>query len=89
MADITKASSPSVPFPLSMASPGEKVEIDFIRAGIKLHERLSSMGINVNDIIAVEQRQKRGAVIISKDGCKYGLGGGMAQKIFVKRSKTA
>ncbi len=85
MNDITKVSSTNISFPLSMASPGEKVKIAFIRAGINLQERLLSMGINVHDVIAVEQGQKRGAVIISKDGQKYGLGGGMAQKIFVKK----
>ena len=68
-----------------MTSPGEKVTIVFIRPGSNLQERLMSMGISVGDIVTVEQRQEKGAVIISRDGRKYGLGGGMSQKILVKR----
>lgn len=74
-------------FPISMASPGEKVKIVAIRSGSDLQERLLSMGINVDDVVKVEQLQGRGAVVISKDEQKYGLGGGMAQKIFVIKEK--
>ncbi len=74
-------------FPLSMARPGEKVRIATVRAGASMQERLLSMGINVDDVVKVEQLQGRGAVVISKDEQKYGLGGGMAQKIFVVKEQ--
>ncbi len=70
-------------FPLSMAEPGEKVRIVTVRAGSSMQERLLSMGLNVDDVIMVEHSQGRGSVVISRCGLKFGLGGGMAQKIFV------
>ncbi len=72
-------------FPLAMASPGERVRIVSIRSGADLQERLLSMGLNIDDVIAVEHSQGRGAVVVSKDKNRYGLGGGIAQKIFVKK----
>lgn len=69
--------------PLAMASEGESVRIIMIRGGRKIQERLLSMGINIEDEIEVVQRQKKGAVLISKEGNRYALGGGMAQKIQV------
>lgn len=66
-----------------MASEGESVRIIMIRGGRKIQERLLSMGINIEDEIEVVQRQKKGAVLISKEGNRYALGGGMAQKIQV------
>ena len=74
-------------FPLSMAEPGERVRIVTVRAGAGLQERLLSMGINVDDVVAVEQSQGRGSIVISRCGQKYGLGGGMAQKIFVTKEQ--
>ena len=70
-------------FPLAMAGEGETVRIVFIRGGRKIQERLLSMGINIDDEIEVVQRQEKGAVLISKEGNRYALGGGMAQKIQV------
>ncbi len=70
-------------FPLAMASEGESVRIIMIHGGRKIQERLLSMGINIEDEIEVVQRQKKGAVLISKEGNRYALGGGMAQKIQV------
>ncbi len=72
-------------FPLALANDGERVRIVSVRSGRNLHERLSSMGIHVDDVVKVIQRHHRGAVIISKDGSRYGLGGGMAQKILVEK----
>ena len=74
-------------FPLAMAAPGERVRIVFVRSGANLQERLLSMGLNIDDVITVEHSQGRGAVVVSKDKNRYGLGGGMAQKIFVERSR--
>ena len=72
-------------FPLAMAGEGENVRIVHIRGGRKIQERLLSMGINLEDEIMVVQRQTKGAVLISKEGNRYALGGGMAQKISVTK----
>ncbi|MFT5702482.1 MAG: ferrous iron transport protein A [Desulforhopalus sp.] len=72
-------------FPLACAAEGESVKIVGIRGGGNLVERLISMGIHVEDQIEVVQRQDKGAVLISRDGSRYALGGGMAHKINVIR----
>ena len=71
--------------PLSMAMPGDLVKIVAFRAGSSMQERLLSMGINIGDVIRVEQQQRKGPMFISKDGQKYGLGAGMAQKILTTK----
>ena len=71
--------------PLSMALPGDQVKIVAFRAGSSMQERLLGMGINIGDVIRVEQQQRKGPVFISRDGQKYGLGAGMAQKILTTK----
>jgi len=41
------------------------------------------MGLNVGDEIEIIQRRAGSTVVIAKGGIRYGLGGGMAQKILV------
>lgn len=72
-------------FPLALASEGERVRIVFVKGGWSLKERLVAMGIKVDDVVEVVHRHPRGAVIISRNGTSYGLGGGMAQKIMVEK----
>jgi ferrous iron transport protein A len=69
--------------PLALASEGESLGIIFLRGGRGFHEKLVSMGLNVGDEIEVIQRRGGGTVMIAKEGIRYGLGGGMAQKILV------
>ena len=71
------------PFPLAMAEEGETVRIASVRRGRNINERLTSMGIQVDDVVEVVKRQEKGAVLISKENSRYALGGGMALKIFV------
>jgi ferrous iron transport protein A len=69
--------------PLALASEGERLRIVSLRGGRGFHEKLVSMGLNVGDEIEVIQRRGGGTVMIAKGGIRYGLGGGMAQKILV------
>ncbi len=69
--------------PLALASEGERLRIISLRGGRGFHEKLISMGLNVGDEIEVIQRRGGGTVLIAKEGIRYGMGGGMAQKIFV------
>nr|WP_320012574.1 FeoA family protein [uncultured Desulfobulbus sp.] len=73
-------------FPLAMSGEGERVTLVLIPKGIKIHERLLSMGIAMEDTVTVVQKQPGGAVVISKDGSRYALGGGMAMKILVVKA---
>ena len=68
--------------PLSFAREGEKVRIAGCR-GKRLQERLLSMGIRIMEELELVCRHGHGAVIISQNGNRYGLGGGMAHKIFI------
>ncbi len=84
----TKCKSPATTgphFPLAMACEREDVQIHSIRGGIKIQERLLSMGIVIGDKLEILQRQNKGAVLISKEGNRFALGGGMAQKINVTK----
>ena len=69
--------------PLALASEGERLRIVSLRGGRGFHEKLVSMGLNVGDEIEVTQRRAGGTVVIAKEGTRYGMGGGMAQKILV------
>ncbi|OEU73001.1 MAG: hypothetical protein BA864_07100 [Desulfuromonadales bacterium C00003093] len=80
------SSSPS-DFPLVLAGEGEKVRIVSLRGGKGFQERLISMGLNVGDEIEVMHCPGRGAVVVAREGARYVLGGGMAQKIFVVIAK--
>ena len=68
---------------LAMASEGETLRIVSLRGGRGFHEKLVSMGLNVGDKIEIIQHRAGGTVMIAKEGIRYGLGGGMAQKILV------
>ncbi len=81
--NLTVPRSETPAFPLSLTQPGERVRIVHISGGKKLQERLLGMGINTGDVIQVKHRQKQGAVVVSIDSNRFGLGGGMAMKIFV------
>lgn len=72
-------------FPLAMAGEGESVRIVLIRGGRNIQERMLSMGLTLDDVIEVVQRQNKGAVLISKAGSRYAFGGGMAHKINVTK----
>ncbi len=71
-------------FPLALASAGERVRIASLSGGRGFQERFMSMGLAIGDEVEVIQSRPNGAVVIGKDGVRYGLGGGMAQKILVK-----
>ena len=72
-------------FPLALAGTGENVRIAMIRGGIGIKERLLSMGLQVDDVIAVVQCRRKGAVLVAKNENRFMLGGGMAHKIHVTK----
>lgn len=71
-------------FPLAFAGEGEHVEVVAMGKSNKMHERLLSMGIGIGDALDVVKCQGQGAVLVAKGQNRYALGGGMAQKIYVK-----
>jgi Fe2+ transport system protein FeoA len=71
-------------FPLAFAGEGEQVEVVAMCKSNKMHERLLSMGISVGDALDIIKCQGQGAVLVAKGQNRYALGGGMAQKIYVR-----
>ena len=70
---------------IAMAGEGESVRIVLIRGGQNIQKRMLSMGLTLDDVIEIVQRQNKGAVLISKAGSRYAFGGGMAHKINVTK----
>ena len=62
---------------------GARVRIVQLRAGARMRERLSGMGLAVAGEISVLQRQGGGAVLIETGGKRYALCCRMAQAIRV------
>ena len=71
-------------FPLAFAGEGEQVEVVAMGKSKKIHERLLSMGIGIDDALTIVKCQGQGAVLVAKGRNRYALGGGMAQKIYVR-----
>lgn len=71
-------------FPLAYTSVGNTVEITSFRNGGKFQEKMISMGLNIGDKVKVDHAKGANSMVISKDGDKFHLGGGMALKINVK-----
>lgn len=71
-------------FPLAFAGEGEQVEVAAMSKSSKVQERLLSMGIGVGDALDIVKCQGQGAVLVAKGRNRYALGGGMAQKIYVR-----
>ena len=69
--------------PLAFAEVGEKIRIISMRGGRGFNNKVVSMGLKVGDEIRVVYRRPGGAVLIAKEGTRYGLGVVMAQKILV------
>lgn len=75
--------SPPDTFPLAMAAENATVCVVAVRGGVGLARRLGDMGLVVGTEITVRQRQGAGLVVASGQ-TRYALGGGMAQKIWVR-----
>lgn len=69
---------------LSDLKNNEKASVESIDSGMRLFNRLASMGICEGKEITVVKNSGDGPVIIDIDGSRFALGRGMAQKIAVK-----
>lgn len=58
-----------------------------IDAGMRLFNRLASMGICEGTKIMVVKNNKNGPVIIDVNGGRFAIGRGMAEKIVLEREK--
>lgn len=61
--------------------------VQSIHAGIRLFNRLASMGICEGTKLIVIKNSKNGPVVIEANGSKFAVGRGMSEKIILKRNK--
>jgi len=69
---------------LDKIGSGDRVIVKKIEAGFGLNKKLADMGIYPGVTIEVIRNAHRGPVIISRNGIRFGLGYGMAKKIYVE-----
>ena len=69
--------------PLSMASPGETVEVATVRAGWGLQRRLADLGLTPGIRVRVVSSGKPGPVVLDVRGSRLALGYGVAHRIMV------
>ncbi len=69
-------------------NPGDSGVIDLIDTGMRLYNRLASMGISDGTEIVVVLNKRNGPVVIDVDGNRFAVGRGMAEKIFFKEKKS-
>ena len=69
--------------PLSMASPGDKVEVAMVRAGWGLQRRLADLGLTPGVKVRVVSGNRPGPVVLDVRGSRLALGYGVAHKIMV------
>jgi ferrous iron transport protein A len=70
--------------PLSMARQGEKIKVLGISGGRGFVRRLTEMGLYPGVEIEIISDGHAGPFIISLGGLRFGIGFGMAKRIFVE-----
>ncbi len=74
---------PGDPFYLSEARPGQRLRLERIEAGRRLHARLISMGLPLGSEVTVLHNRAGGIVLATGSG-RFALGKGMAKKLIVR-----
>ena len=69
--------------PLSMAAVGDRVWVVAIQGGHRMARRLTDLGIVQGGEVTIVSRTESGSVIVALQGCRIGLGAGMAHRIMV------
>lgn len=69
--------------PLAMTQGGDRVWVTQIKGGHRMVRRLTDLGIVQGAEITVVNRTESGSVIVGLQGCRIGLGAGMAHRVMV------
>lgn len=64
----------------------EKGTVSLIDTGMRLYNRLASMGISDGTELKVVLNRKSGPVIVDVEGNRLAIGRGMAGKIYIRES---
>jgi Fe2+ transport system protein FeoA len=70
--------------PLSMAPTGEPMKIVDVRAGCRLRNRLSNLGLLPGTVVEVVQSLGHGPVILAVGDTRLALGRGASHKVLVE-----
>ncbi|NJL46554.1 MAG: ferrous iron transport protein A [Leptolyngbyaceae cyanobacterium SM2_5_2] len=81
------ASSEAALLPLAMATVGDRLWVAIIQGGRRMVRRLGDVGIVQGGEIIVVSRTESGSVIVGLQGCRIGLGAGMAHRVMVSTSQ--
>jgi ferrous iron transport protein A len=82
--DSTMSSSTNSPkLPLSMTAVGDRVWIVEIKGGHRMVRRLTDVGIVQGSEVTIVSRTESGSVIVAFQGCRIGVGAGMAHRVLV------
>ncbi|MDV3349841.1 FeoA family protein [Leptothoe sp. LEGE 181152] len=74
--------------PLAMATVGDRVWIAQLNGGQSMVRRLTEVGIVPGKEITVASRTGSGSVVVALQGCRIGLGAGMAHRVMVTTANT-
>jgi len=77
------AAQPGVCLPLAMTAIGDRVWVVEIKGGHRMVRRLTDLGIVQGKEITVVNRTESGSVIVGLQGCRIGIGAGMAHRVIV------
>jgi len=77
------AAPTSVCLPLAMMAIGDRVWVVEIKGGHRMVRRLTDLGIGPGMEITVVNRTESGSVIVGLQGCRIGIGAGMAHRVMV------
>jgi ferrous iron transport protein A len=75
--------------PLAMATAGDRVWVVHIQGGHRMVRRLTDLGIVQGSEITVVSRTGSGSVIVALQGCRIGVGAGMAHRVMVTTTELA
>lgn len=79
----TAKASSEVQLPLSMTVAGDRVWVVQIKGNHRMIRRLTDLGITQGSEITVVSRAGSGSVIVALQGCRIGIGAGMAHRVMV------
>ncbi|MEA5419999.1 FeoA family protein [Spirulina sp. CCNP1310] len=79
----TAAATSAGQFPLAMATVGDRLWIVQIQGGHRIMRRLIDLGLTQGSEITVVSRTDSGSMIVGFQGCRIGLGAGIAHRVMV------
>jgi ferrous iron transport protein A len=69
--------------PLALAANGDRAWVAEIKGGHRMVRRLTDLGIAQGSEITIINRTDSGSVIVGLQGCRIGIGAGMAHRVMV------